>query len=121
MAAARVEHAPAKVNLTLAVVGRRADGYHDIESLVVFAAVGDTLEFTPGRELALTVRGPTARAGGLFRSPQSRARATWAHASCNWAGVSFLLGSRSICWSMNDLIGRVPASHAAAAGTRPAA
>ena len=64
MVAARVEHAPAKVNLTLAVIGRRADGYHDIESLVAFAAVGDTLTLTPGRELALTVRGPTARAAG---------------------------------------------------------
>ena len=64
MAAARLEHAPAKVNLTLAVIGRRADGYHEIESLVAFAAVGDTLAFTPGRELALTVRGPTARAAG---------------------------------------------------------
>ena len=41
MPAARVELAPAKVNLTLRVIGRRADGYHDIESLVVFAAVGD--------------------------------------------------------------------------------
>src|SRR6516164_7031130 len=63
-AAARAEKAPAKVNLTLAVIGRRADGYHDIESLVAFAAVGDTLAFTLVRELALTVRGPTARAAG---------------------------------------------------------
>jgi 4-diphosphocytidyl-2-C-methyl-D-erythritol kinase len=64
LAAARIEHAPAKVNLTLAVIGRRADGYHDIESLVAFAGVGDTIAFTPGRELALTVRGPTAPAAG---------------------------------------------------------
>src|SRR5262249_36577041 len=64
VAVAHVEHAPAKVNLTLAIVGRRNDGYHDIESLVAFAAVGDMLGFTPGRELALTVRGPTARAAG---------------------------------------------------------
>src|SRR2546425_3181919 len=56
--------APAKVNLTLRVVGRRADGYHDIESLVVFAGVGDALTLTPGRALALTVRGPTAPASG---------------------------------------------------------
>ena len=62
--AARVERAPAKVNLTLRVLGRRADGYHEIESLVVFAAVGDTLTFTAGQSLALAVRGPTAVAAG---------------------------------------------------------
>jgi 4-diphosphocytidyl-2-C-methyl-D-erythritol kinase len=61
---ARVERAPAKVNLTLRVLGRRRDGYHDIESLVVFAAVGDALAFTPGKTLGLSVRGPTARAAG---------------------------------------------------------
>jgi 4-diphosphocytidyl-2-C-methyl-D-erythritol kinase len=61
---ARVERAPAKVNLTLRVLGRRPDGYHEIESLVVFAAVGDALAFTPGRSLALAVRGPTAAAAG---------------------------------------------------------
>jgi len=63
-ARARAERAPAKVNLTLRVIGRRADGYHDIESLVVFASVGDTLAFTAGRALALTVRGPTAASAG---------------------------------------------------------
>ena len=64
MTTARVEPAPAKVNLTLRVLGRRPDGYHEIESLVVFAAVGDALSFAPGRELALAVRGPTASASG---------------------------------------------------------
>jgi 4-diphosphocytidyl-2-C-methyl-D-erythritol kinase len=62
--AARVEPAPAKVNLTLRVFGRRPDGYHELESLVVFAAAGDALGFTPGKSLALTVRGPTAAAAG---------------------------------------------------------
>jgi 4-diphosphocytidyl-2-C-methyl-D-erythritol kinase len=62
--AARAEKAPAKVNLTLHVLGRRADGYHEIESLVAFAGVGDALSFTPGRALALTVGGPTAAAAG---------------------------------------------------------
>lgn len=64
MAAARAERAPAKINLTLRVIGRRPDGYHEIESLVAFAGVGDTLTFTPGRALALTVDGPTAAASG---------------------------------------------------------
>ena len=36
-----VDNAPAKVNLTLRVLGRRPDGYHDLESLVVFADFGD--------------------------------------------------------------------------------
>jgi 4-diphosphocytidyl-2-C-methyl-D-erythritol kinase len=64
VASARAETAPAKVNLTLRVLGRRADGYHDIESLVVFAGVGDDLTFAPGAELSLTVAGPTADAAG---------------------------------------------------------
>jgi len=59
-----VENAPAKVNLTLRVLGRRSDGYHEIESLVAFADFGDTLSFSPGGELALTVRGPNAAKAG---------------------------------------------------------
>jgi len=59
---ARAERAPAKVNLTLRVIGRRPDGYHDLESLVVFASVGDVLTLAAGPRLSLTVRGPT---GGL--------------------------------------------------------
>lgn len=64
MATARAERAPAKINLTLRVIGRRPDGYHDLESLVVFAGVGDTLSFAPGHTLALSVDGPTAAAAG---------------------------------------------------------
>jgi len=59
-----VEPAPAKVNLTLAVLGRRRDGYHRLESLVAFARQGDRLTLVPGGELRLTMRGPTARAAG---------------------------------------------------------
>jgi len=40
--------APAKVNLTLHVLGRRADGYHELESLVAFAGTGDDLSLEPG-------------------------------------------------------------------------
>jgi 4-diphosphocytidyl-2-C-methyl-D-erythritol kinase len=63
-AAADAEKAPAKVNLTLRVLGRRADGYHDIESVVAFAGVGDALTFTPGAALTLAMAGPTAAAAG---------------------------------------------------------
>lgn len=59
-----VENAPAKVNLTLRVLGRRADGYHELESLVAFAEVGDRLSFAPGGELTLTVRGSNAAQAG---------------------------------------------------------
>ncbi len=59
-----VENAPAKVNLTLRVLARRGDGYHEIESLVVFADFGDALSFSRGGDLTLTVRGPGAAAAG---------------------------------------------------------
>jgi len=62
--ASLVEDAPAKVNLTLRVLGRRADGFHEIESLVAFAGIGDRLSLAPGGDLALTVRGPSAAAAG---------------------------------------------------------
>jgi 4-diphosphocytidyl-2-C-methyl-D-erythritol kinase len=61
---ALVEAAPAKVNLSLRVLGRRSDGYHELESLVVFAGCADRLSFTPGGELSLTVTGPSAALAG---------------------------------------------------------
>jgi 4-diphosphocytidyl-2-C-methyl-D-erythritol kinase len=59
-----VELAPAKVNLTLAVLGRRADGYHLLDSLVVFADIADRLTLAPGPVLSLDVRGATAAQAG---------------------------------------------------------
>ncbi len=58
------EFASAKVNLTLHVLGRRPDGYHEIDSLVAFADAGDRLTFTPREPLALDAVGPTAAAAG---------------------------------------------------------
>ena len=52
--------APAKVNLALHVTGRRADGYHLLDSLVVFADRGDRLGVRLSDEYALTVSGPRA-------------------------------------------------------------
>jgi 4-diphosphocytidyl-2-C-methyl-D-erythritol kinase len=54
--------APAKINLTLHVVGRRPDGYHLLDSLVVFANVGDLVGVRPGSATTLTVTGPYADA-----------------------------------------------------------
>jgi 4-diphosphocytidyl-2-C-methyl-D-erythritol kinase len=59
-----LEKAHAKINLTLRVLGRRADGYHEIESLVAFADVADMLTFQPGGEETLEVNGPFARNSG---------------------------------------------------------
>jgi len=56
--------APAKINLTLRIVGRRADGYHELESLVVFADLADRLTLIPGPETSLEVTGPFAAACG---------------------------------------------------------
>ena len=57
----RTEPAPAKINLALHVTGRRADGYHLLDSLVVFTALGDSVTVAPGPS-ALTVTGPFADA-----------------------------------------------------------
>jgi 4-diphosphocytidyl-2-C-methyl-D-erythritol kinase len=56
--------APAKVNLTLRILGRRPDGYHDLESLVAFAPFGDRLALRVGPRLGLSVSGPTASGAG---------------------------------------------------------
>src|SRR5271156_4985925 len=56
--------APAKLNLTLRVVGRRADGYHELESLVAFAGFCDWVAFEPGGDPVLEVLGPRAAEAG---------------------------------------------------------
>ncbi|MGY3238833.1 MULTISPECIES: 4-(cytidine 5'-diphospho)-2-C-methyl-D-erythritol kinase [unclassified Bradyrhizobium] len=61
---ALVEEGRAKVNLSLRVVGRRADGYHDLESVVAFADCADRLTLDPGGELRLATTGPLAAACG---------------------------------------------------------
>ena len=64
MSAVLSDQAPAKVNLTLRILGRRDDGYHELESLVVFARLGDRLTLSPGSAVGLDIDGPTAAAAG---------------------------------------------------------
>ncbi|MEZ5777613.1 MAG: 4-(cytidine 5'-diphospho)-2-C-methyl-D-erythritol kinase [Paracoccaceae bacterium] len=52
--------APAKINLALHVTGRRGDGYHLIDSLVVFADLGDRISVTSADRLTLEIVGPEA-------------------------------------------------------------
>jgi 4-diphosphocytidyl-2-C-methyl-D-erythritol kinase len=55
-----VGHAPAKINLALHVTGRRADGFHELDTLAVFADIGDRVEIEEADELSLSVTGPFA-------------------------------------------------------------
>ncbi len=63
------EFAPAKINLTLHVLGKREDGYHLLESLVVFADTGDTLTVEAADGLSFHVTGPNAAA--LVATPEA--------------------------------------------------
>ena len=69
--------APAKVNLTLHVTGRRPDGYHLLDSLVVFASVGDRIDLSPADGLTLSVDGPEAEAAP--RGPENSVLRAAAH------------------------------------------
>jgi 4-diphosphocytidyl-2-C-methyl-D-erythritol kinase len=52
--------AAAKVNLALHVRGLKSNGYHELDSLVTFANIGDIIEVRPSNELKLTIEGPFA-------------------------------------------------------------
>jgi 4-diphosphocytidyl-2-C-methyl-D-erythritol kinase len=58
------EPAPAKINLYLHVLGRRADGYHRLDSLVAFADIADEVSAAPAPTLTLDVTGPFAASLG---------------------------------------------------------
>ncbi len=74
MSGSLVERAPAKINLSLHILGRRDDGFHELESLVCFSAGGDTLTLEPDALLSLQVDGPTAvQAGDLSENLVLRA------------------------------------------------
>ena len=69
MSALLSETAPAKVNLSLLVTGRRADGYHLLDSLVVFGPAADTVHARPAPAITLAMEGPFA--AGLETEPDN--------------------------------------------------
>ena len=74
--------APAKINLSLHVTGQRADGYHLLDSLVVFADVGDRLWFEPAPQMQIEVTGRFA--DGV---PTNQRNLVWQAAElAGWAG-----------------------------------
>lgn len=76
---------PAKLNLYLHVTGKRADGYHLLDSVAVFPDVGDRLSLTASDSLSLTITGPFA--AGLGGGPDNLIIRA-AHALADAAGVT---------------------------------
>lgn len=74
--------APAKVNLALHVVGRRADSYHLLDSIAVFTRLGDRVAIEPADELSLVVSGPFAS-----HAPADRSDLAWRAAEAFFAHV----------------------------------
>ncbi|MDE0392222.1 MAG: 4-(cytidine 5'-diphospho)-2-C-methyl-D-erythritol kinase [Rhodospirillales bacterium] len=86
--------APAKLNLYLHVTGRRAGGYHELDSLVTFTALADTLEIAPAETLDLTVTGPFADALDGGGNLAGRAAMALAERLSRPAGVRIALDKR---------------------------
>ncbi|MEQ8600197.1 MAG: 4-(cytidine 5'-diphospho)-2-C-methyl-D-erythritol kinase [Devosia sp.] len=86
MVEAIVQTAPAKINLALHVTRRREDGYHDLESLIVFADIFDELEATPADEDGLSISGPFSR--GLGAGPNNLVLKAIAAFRARWPELS---------------------------------
>ncbi|HWK46828.1 MAG TPA: 4-(cytidine 5'-diphospho)-2-C-methyl-D-erythritol kinase [Stellaceae bacterium] len=88
--------APAKVNLTLAVVGRRPDGYHLLDSLVGFTEAGDTIAVAPAETLSLSIDGPfgITLAGDVAENLVMRAARALADAAGIRTGAAIRLTKR---------------------------
>jgi 4-diphosphocytidyl-2-C-methyl-D-erythritol kinase len=78
--------APAKVNLYLHITGRRADGFHLLDSLVAFTDIGDTLEAAPAASLSLTLSGPEA--AGLGSAGEDNLVLQAARLLAGYAGIA---------------------------------
>ncbi|MBV7407955.1 4-(cytidine 5'-diphospho)-2-C-methyl-D-erythritol kinase [Maritimibacter sp. DP1N21-5] len=108
--------APAKVNLTLHVTGQRKDGYHLLDSLVVFADVGDRVSVMETEEMRLDVTGPMAsgvptdqsnlvwRAAALFDRPVAITLSKYLPAAAGIGGGSS--DAAATLLAMSDLTGQ---------------
>ena len=85
----------AKINLALHVRGRRADGYHELETLYAFLDDGDRLTAEPAREFSLTITGPFAEglSAGEDNLVLRAVRALAAHYGVA-GGIAFTLDKR---------------------------
>lgn len=95
MSGAQAEYAPAKVNLALHVRARGADGYHAIETLFVFAGVGDTVAWLgDANEPSLMIDGPFAAGLDIADNLVLRAAGALAEAAGHRGGVALALTKR---------------------------
>lgn len=86
--------APAKLNLYLHVTGRRADGYHELDSLVTFTTLADTVDITSAESLDVSVTGPFADALDAGDNLAARAATALAEALGRPAAVRITLDKR---------------------------
>jgi 4-diphosphocytidyl-2-C-methyl-D-erythritol kinase len=111
-----VVHAPAKVNLSLEVLSKRADGFHEIETLMVGVGVFDTLIFEPlaGSDLLLTTRWGAGRQAIDLpdeRSSQALGDLPAEHDNIVWRAVDLLRQrARSMAGARIHLLKRIPAA-----------
>lgn len=98
--------APAKINLALHVTGRRADGYHLLDSLVAFAPAGDRLLLTRAEAMRLKVTGPEG--AGLPEGPENLV----------WRAAAFLPGAGPVQVVLDK---RLPAASGIGGGSSDAA
>nr|WP_310153331.1 4-(cytidine 5'-diphospho)-2-C-methyl-D-erythritol kinase [Bosea sp. BE125] len=110
MPAALTTRARAKVNLSLKVLGRRADGYHELESLVAFAGISDELTLEPGSELGLSIGGPL---GGGLEADERNLVLRAARALADEAGP--------LRWGRFHLVKRLPVASGIGGGSADAA
>lgn len=101
-----LERAPAKINLALHVRRRRADGYHELETLFAFAADGDVVTVEPAERWGLTTTGPYARSLEASCSPAKAG----AQSATNF-GVAAPIGASRRDWTPafageQNLVGR---------------